>query len=104
MPASETPAKQEGFAVADGAGGVQEESSLAGQDERVDDAQHGVDGVGISGLANPASAGSRLPLGVKVSALETPSASTLGHSDRNIWIGDAGRSKVDVEFNLWLLR
>src|SRR5262249_13216687 len=89
--------EEEGAAVTDGAGGVGEEAALAGEDERVDDAQHGVDRVGVGGLADEAAAGGGAPCGEEVAAREGPERAAA--LDAHVVIGGeaARRSEVDVE-------
>jgi len=85
-------------AVADPAGGVEQESAARGQQQRMDNSQHRVDRVRIDRLLNPAAPGSAIPLGAKIAAPKRPLA--VVNADGYVRIGAelVGRHDGDLEF------
>jgi hypothetical protein len=59
---------------------MHQEAAFAGQDERVQNAQHPIDGVRIRGLSHPAPFGFRIPLGAEVAPLHHPASGLESHA------------------------
>ena len=74
-------------------------SSLPRKYEGVNDSQHGIDGVRIGRLANPATSPGRLPFGAKVSALQCPPAIMLLHANVSVRVCERMRGNLDIKLD-----
>jgi len=78
------------------ASGVNEKATFFRENERVDDAENGVDGIGIGALMNLAAARAGIPCGTEVAALDVPEAAV--EADVGVLIGGlAGCGEMNIE-------
>ena len=69
---------------------MQQKSTLLGQHEGVHDPQHGIYGIRISRLPDPATPFGRFPFRAKIPPLQGPAAKALGHFNIGIGFVDEG--------------
>ena len=81
--------------VANCAGSVEKEAAFFGEDERMGDAEDGVDRVGIRALGDAAVAGARVPGGVEIAAAEIPERAFA--RDAGVFVGSAA-AWVEMDF------
>ncbi|PYU86845.1 MAG: hypothetical protein DMG08_29125 [Acidobacteria bacterium] len=89
--------EQERAAIAHGARRVDQEAALPGEEQRVQDAQHRIAGVGIGGLPDSSTAQLRVQLGLKITALEKPAARVEAHADAFLLRDPARRDQLDFK-------
>jgi hypothetical protein len=78
---------------------VEEETAFLGEDERMRDAENGVDRVRIRALGDAAVASARVPGGVEIAAAEMPEQSSVGDvaRDAGVFVGGAA-ARVEMDF------